>query len=797
MATATVVPEQQGVASEQPMPGQPTGDSATPSDKSTQATPAGVQGVSQELIDALRNIKQNFKLSWSPKRRAAVQRTLKAFEYLKNNPYSVFQYDSFEYNPILAVLGGQKNADDLEMYAHNDNVYQMLALSFIAVGQNNQDKTRYMPVDPQDEDDLQIADKASTMMADIERRNDTGSKMNLELLNLWCGGSYFSYVRNIVDAQKCGTSKEPILSMQDVAVLPDRYVCSNCGNVVPSEHTNPFSQPRCDGCQSPLGQADYYPEERMQVPMQVDEKEVPNSMTAIDVFNLLYVDADPEAQELEETPLLDLACNMQQAAVRESYPQMYSQIAAGNFNSTTGDDALDQMARDQVTSPGGRISAPLQEHRGQYSRCWIQPWAFNDCQDQATADSLKAEFPKGCKLVMWGDTVLEVVPEALLERWTWCPTVKGLGLFPFGIGDVALNVQERINDTANNVHAYMDRVAFPNILADVDMINVQAMNQNPQTGQVIGVKRTKLGNGMRDGLSSALFQPTYHIDGNIYSYGQQLIQLAQLLTGVQPQIFGGGTTAGVETASGQEQMLNTAMGRLMLFFAQQRAEHARRSKNAVRCMAKSIIGQLRIVVPGDVEGEYRNEFILESDVQGDFEAYPETDPGFPSTYEQMRDRLQQILTNMQENPLAVELMNDPDNAAVVAKYLLPDGIRVPGAAARNKIKAVLQQLVEQAPIQVAGQAGPIAMPSIQPDKDFDDMGMIVTLAKSWAQENYKLQALKPKGFENVRQYFRLASQYQAQSQAANAINMNSAASKAVGQNGPPAAVDQGAQAVAA
>jgi hypothetical protein len=765
---------------------QPQGDEATQDDPSEQADDAGIADIDPNLVDALMELRRKFEISWSPKRRALVQRALKAFEYLKNNPYSIFQYDNFEYNPILAVLTGNRQADDLEMYAYNDNVYQMLALSFIAVGSNNQDKTRYMPVNPDNELDLTIADKASTMMADIERRNDISKKSKLELLNLWCTGSYFSYVRNVTDSDRWGTTKEPVTVMVDVTALPDRFVCPQCGNVVPLQHTNPFSRTVCDQCKKPLSQADFYPEEKMSIPMQVGEEEVANTATAIDVYNLLYVDADPDAMELAESPILDLKSEVKAGAIRAAYPHMRDKITAGVKGSTTG-DTLDQIARDRLTSPNSMRSGLAEELRGEYSRCWFQPWAFDQIDDKNIADQLKERFPKGCKLVSWaGDIPLEVIEDRMLDHWSWCGTIDGLGLFPFGVGDVALSVQDRINDTANNIHAYMDRLAFPHVLADVDAINISAMNTNSQSGgQVIPVKRVKNGVGVREPLQNYLWQPNYHIDPKMYEYGQQLLMLAQLLTGIQPQIFGAGTTRGVDTATGQEQMLNTAMGRLMLFFNQIRSEHAVRSRNAIKCMARSIVGSRRVIVPGEADGEWKNEYILETDVQGDFEAYPESDQGFPASYAEMRDRLQQLLESMKLNPFAAEILQDPDNAAIVAKYLLPDGIRIPGAAGRSKVKNVLQQLAQQEPIVTPGPNGPVVLPSIQPDPDFDDMDLIVSLAKAWAQENYKLQLINPKGFDNVRAYFRLASQYQAQAKTAQALQMQQAAAGAAGQKEPP------------
>lgn len=788
--------DQQQQGAQQPdnaLPGQPVGDEATADDKSTQAGQDGqIQAIDPDLAKAAQEIKQQYKLSWSAKRRQLVQRVLKSFEFLKGNPYSIFQRDSFSYDPVMAVISGKKEADDLELYAHNDNVFQMLALSYIAVASSNQDKTRWLPVDPDEEKDQQFSDRASSMMADIERRNGNAALQKLEALYHWCAGSYFSYTRNIVDKARAGYTNTPIYDMT-VAKIPNRYICKGCGNVQPEAHTNPFTQHVCQGCNAPLSPSDWYPEEEYSVPMQVGKEQTPNAMTAINVFCLLNIDGDPDAMELRESPILDLEGELTAAAVRTKYPDQYDKIQPGTYGSGNPEDDASRIARDNVTSPSGRgggLSMGM-DQRGTYSRCWIQPWAYNLLTDKTRADALKKAFPTGLKLVTWGpDLVLEMVEEDMLEHWTWCPVLKGLGLFPFGIGDSSVSVQERINDVANNVHAYMDRVAFPSVLADVDQINVSAMNANPQGGgQVIGVKRVKApGSGPREPLASALFQPQFHIDPGIYSYGQTLLQLAQLLSGIQPQIFGAGTNKGVETKGGQAQMLDTAMGRLMLFFKEQREEHAFRSKNAVKCMARLVDGQMRIRVPSEIEGEEKNEYVLETEVQGDLDAYPEDDDSFPESYAEVRGRLMELAQNLKNIPFLGELLDDPDNGAIFAKYLLPRGVEVPGTAARIKVKLVLDQLSKAAAVSVPDPTMPgnvIVMPSIKPDPDFDDFSTCVSLATKWGLDNFRLQITQPQGFENVRAYLKLASQYQAQKSMQYNAQLQGAVQGAAPQGGGP------------
>lgn len=704
---------------------------------------------------ALRELREMAKLGWTIKRQALIRRVLRAFEYLKNNPYAVMNYGSYEMDPISQVLSGASEADDPKLYQYNDNVYQMLCLSFIAALAPDVPKVRWMPDDPQNESDQTFSKKASTMMAYIERKNDMPSLQALMLLYLWTAGTYFRYTRNMVDAQRGGITRVPQIEMTQQEVMPDRYVCSQCGAPNPVSQLHPGAGMKCADCGAPLGDADFYPSESAFMPTQVGVNEQPNSFTAIDIYCLLNVDVDPDAQDLTQTPILDLEGEMHVSAVRARYPDRYAELTAGAFGDDAVNSTLARTARESVSSPTVQRTMTATEMKGTYSRCWIQEWFFNALEDEEMAKRLKQKYPKGCKLVTWGDVVLEKRPEALADHWTECRTIKGLGMNPFGVGDVALSVQDRIDDTANNIHAYQDRLALPPVLANASLIDVQALSKAAWGGgRAVPVYTAQKAQGRQYNIQDALWQPQFHVDGKIYEYSQSLVLLMQMLTGVQPQIFGGGTSKGVDTASGQQQMLNTAMGRLMLFLMACRSENAIASKLAVKCMAGDIEDQKRITMEGDVEGEYENIFILQAEVQGEVHAYPQADQGFPASYGEMRDRLLQILGMVEKNPVLQNMLSDPDMQKLFAMYLLPDGAKLPGDSERTKIKMVLQQLAKDKPALING----MPMPSIQPDPDVDDMGMIVTITKDWMQKNYEMATTQPQGYANVRAYLKLAAQ---------------------------------------
>lgn len=740
--------------------------------------------------NALIDIRKQYKEAFRPKRNIFVRRALRAFEVLKNNPYILYNETTADYDSMAMILSGTAGKEDIDLYQYQDNIYQMLCLAFIASLSNDNPKINYMPVDAQNEEDRIIAKKATIIHSYNERQNGIEGLNQLELMYLWLTGSYFTYTRHVIDQNRAGLNRQPIIEMQDQQVLPDRFICPQCGSVVPEDQLHPFGTPTCPDCGAKLSQSDWRQGESMPLPVKVGEEEIPNGMTAFNVYSGLNVDADPDAQELYDSPMLDLEVELQTATVRSQFPALYQQLQEGNGGDPNDD--FSKRARETVTSPAGvRV---LGKNRGTYSRCWIQPEGFSILDDENMANRLKQKFPQGVKLVTWcGDLFLQAVPERMMSHWSWCPTLKGLGLYPFGAGDAALDIQARINDCANVVHAYIDRLAFGTILADADIIDIDAFDQKSLIpGNLTGVTRKDAdGIAQRIPLEDLMYQPQFHIDSNIFQYEPNMIQLAQVISGVQPQIFGG-SDPNVQTAKGQNQALQTATGRLLLFLKRIREERAVRAKNSVQCSVDNMDDEMRLVMNGEVEGDYRTETMLRNELTGDFLAYPDDEEGFPSTYEEIQNRLVQLLTEGAKSPFLNALLSDPDIQRVVARYMLPQEIELPGDAAQARIKILLQQLSQQKPSAQPGPVGPngqpttIVLPSIMPNPAFDDLQQAVILSKKWCNQNWQLPESGPQGqagFNNVLAFLKVVSQMSMKQQ----IQMQLAAQAAAGpEQGKPA-----------
>ena len=787
MATAAVPMPMPGA----PMPPPSTGagdpvdpNADRPMDGNTDQV-ADQQGITAEMRKALQDIRTRYKEGYSPKRRLFIRRALRAFEVMKNNPYILFNDNTADYDTLTTILGasGGTNGNDASLYQYNDNVYQMLGLAFIAALSPDVPKCRFQPVDAEDEEDILIAQKASTIQADNERRNGIKALQKLELLYLWCTGSYFRYTRNIVDKNRAGVTRTPIIEMQDQMVIPNRYVCSNCSGILPEDESSPFSlTQRCPDCKQPLSQEDFYEGYSMPTPTKTGEVETANSMTAMDIFNGLNVDADPDAQEIYLSAILDLEGETDIAAVRSAFPAMYGQIQQNEQGSDGGtSDDTAKLARQRVTSPSGANGLSMTQNKGTYSRCWIQPWAYAVLEDQAMVQKLNEAFPDGVKLVQFGDMFLQAIPEAMTEHWTWCPTVKGFGLYPFAVGDAALDIQVRINDCANTVHAYMDRLAFGTVFFDADKIDWQKITSNPlNPGSGTPVNRTN-DEGAETSLKELIYQPEFHIDSKIFEYGPQLIQLAQVIAGVQPQSFGG-SDPNVKTMGGQEQALKTALGRMKLFWDQIREEHASAAECSVRCTVNNMDDRLKVTIGADTDSDYEQVTLLKNELTGDFLAYAESDEGFPSSYQEIQQRIMELMGMVAKNPFLGAVLEDPDTQKVVARYLLPDGIKLPGDRERARLKMVIKQLAKGAPRQ--GPPGPdgkpVLVPSIPLNEKFDEPDMALTLAKQWLQENWQQEETNANGFANV-----LALVTQASFLASKAAATQALMQAQAGQGGKP------------
>lgn len=765
------------VAPQQSQGSEPSSDA--PQQQAGEAA-AAQKGLDPVLQKALIEIRTAFKQQYQPKRMIFIRECMKAFEALRGNTYALLNDRNAALDSINELMQGMVDGgDDPSMHDHNENIYQMFCLSFIAALMVDLGKVRYIPADADDEADQEIAKKGSRIQAYNERKNKEDALNQLKLLYLWCTGGYFRYVRYKV-TKAAGTKYIPQVQVQKTQVSEDRYICRNCGEETPESAVPVFQSPACPDCGSPLQQSDFFGGEFMDLPVKVGELEVADGMTAFDILSGMQVDVNPEVQKLEDTEILDYQVETSPAKLRSAYPAMYTAITPGMGADASSSGDASVQARSLQTTPGSNQKPLTAEGLVTYSRCWFTPDAFYQLEDKNLADQLKAKFPKGCKLSLCGqDIFLDAVEEDMTEHWTWCGTILGLGMYPFAVGKVVLDLQERITDIVNIEHAYLARLAFGTILYDADIIDGQALAARFLTpGNMTPVTRTDDETGTSKSLQDLMFQPEFKVDPKIFDASERLTRRAQLLAGILPQIFGG-SDPNVETKGGQEQALSTALGRLKQFVNQMRSESADGARISVRCSVDNMDEELKIVEEGEQANSYETVRLLKAELNGDFFTYPQTAEGFPSTYEQIQSRIMQLLTAKNLAPAIGNLITDPDNARTIARYVLPEEMSLPGEEQSAKIKKVINRLAQAKPVVGQDPKGePIALPSILPEPEVDDPKECVALSKKWLLKNFDQEVTNPGGYSNVLAYLKASARLAKQQMADAAIQAQQAQAQA-------------------
>jgi hypothetical protein len=362
-------------------------------------------------------------------------------------------------------------------------------------------------------------------------------------------------------------------------------------------------------------------------------------------------------------------------------------------------------------------------------------------------------YPNGLLLVSTGSTFLSARDASLTREWTWAGTHEGFGLYPPSIGDIVVPFQKRYNDMANILHEFMDRCSSGVTLANADLIDTKSMQGKPMLPGVLNLvklKRTGAPGAVR--MADALYQFQFQMHEEAFSYLDKLAFNAQMFAGIPPQVYGGAGDPSIETFGGQQQQLNTALGKLNIYWENLKEEHAQADELAVNCAKDNLTADMRQVVL-EQGSEFRNDYIRMDDLQGSIHAYADTDQGLPVTAAELRQRWMDLMQAAGSNPVAQAIFDDPANQEQAATALGVPNMVVPGAAMRVKVLQIIDKLLQSEAIP--GPGGELR-PTILPDRDIDDIPVLKQVVRQYCQENSDLPDENPSGWANLLAYFKAA-----------------------------------------
>lgn len=766
---------QESVLAQHPAAGQ--GQEANPT--APQAEPDPIEKEKQrQLVDLVRK----FERESDTVRRHHVRRFLKSEEMWKGNQHIIWSERQFKWRtPFEWGMDNGKQVNDLPKYQSVTNFYLSFGLSIIAAISQKLPKVRFSPKSAKNERDIATAKAASDVAELIEDNN------NLDMLSvryaylMWTQGIFGAYIRYVLD-EEFGKQQVPQVEMKPVQVAPDRFTCQQCGNETPADQ---MAQPgiagaqelACADCQYPLTDMDFQPAEMGEGPVITGTIDFPNGQEVITVYGGLNLKLMPNANTQKESAYLILVEDMHVSAVRAAHPTKAKEIGHGGSGAGSAENKFEQTARLALADSTGSKQQPgaMATTMVAYTRAWLRNWALWTIEDDDIRTQLLADYPDGVMITLADDTFLEARNENLDDSWEVCTPMPGQGMYRQAVGDSTIPIQERYNTAANVQAEHIEFGSAPPVFFDARYINREALEKRrmqPANFFPIVTEGAPAGTD----ITKLMYQPQMKIDSNIYSYGKELTEVGQWISGAMPTIFGG-ELKGNETASAYSMSRSQSLGKLGLFWRSVKQFHARLMLKGVECFRKNRTDDIEHVIFGK-SGAYTSKFIHLEDLKGNITAKPESDEDFPATWAEIRENIIALIQQVPE--FAQKILSHPANAPMLRKFIANNDIVFPLEDDREKQYREIYDMLDQQPVPdpMTGQLEC----SLQPEPFVDDHEGHILTAKEWAvsDEGLDAKASNPAGYANV--LLHIVAHYKARAEAEAAVQgINAAAAQMLPQ----------------
>jgi hypothetical protein len=713
----------------------------------------------------------------------------------------------------------------LEKYIHP--VTLMLGQTFIGNMSREVPLTVVRPQDARVLADLTTAAAAQDAIGIIERRNRIRQMVRGEFEFLYLYGSYFKYTRGVLDGRWSGYDTQPIIGEMMIE-QPAAWQCMNCGKQTPvaasqqmtgaqpggaidgnfgadllaggagaDSLTGSGQPPACSNCGKQMGEESYMqagpPKKGLQV---LGMQKIPRAMVKQSIHSPLEIDADPQAKELEGTPILAYDYEIDIGEVRQMFPDSWDLIAEGQGSSTTANADYERLRRSESYAMGTAYTTDTEQQRPTYSQVWVQPMAYSRGKDKDYVQRMTAAAPDGLKLTMVGSEVVGVKQAVLVKEWTLCRLHENFGLYSISIAENVVTFNERFNSAMQLYDDYMMRAACGLNLVDASRIDTVKWQGNTLAPATVVPVPMKFGAGDKRMMSEAFMHFDIPINPGLALYPQMLWQFAQLLNGMPPQISGSGTNPDVETYGGQNIQLSQANTGMAPYWENVKEEHAMAAQNSIECLQELLrTGAAKEIwdVVEDQGAQFRNNYVNLDKMKGRVRVYPDEDQDLPQTVDQMRESFQSLMDGLaKQNPAAAAIFDVPANQEIIARTLYP-GVVSPIAAQRAQTLQDLNTLLEKTAEPIMKPDGSIGSKlPVEPSIVWDYAIVIPTISE-FMIENADLRITNPVGWSQCEQYLSACQDMQT-TQGARKASLELKV-KAAGMPPPPQnPAQQGAQA---
>ena len=465
----------------------------------------------------------------------------------------------------------------------------------------------------------------------------------------------------------------------------------------------------------------YIQQEKFIVPRLVGVTKEPKTRMCLEAYGLLYVKVANYAKKQADTPYLSFNYESHYSLAIERYAHLHGKLTPDKLKASTG-------PRDPYEE-WGRLNP---QYQGEYPlnvvtirNTWLRPAAFNVLADQKDVDQLKKLFPNGAKVVMVNDCYGEACPEALDDCWTIThnPLSDYLHFDPLGL--LLTSIQEITNDIVSLTIQTMEH-GIGQAFADPGVLDFNAYRQLEATPGGIYEITPKSGKSLQESFFEL---KTANLSPEVMPFANNVQQMAQMVSGALPSLFGGALSEGSGTASEYSMSRSQALQRLQNTWKMFTAWWKEIFGKTIPMYIKEIKDDERDV-QRTKDGNFVNVLIRKADMEGKIGKIElEANENLPMTWNQIKDTVMQLL--QAANPEVLAILGSPENLPIVREAIGLTDFYVPDEDQRNEQYDEIKLLMESTPIPTGDPMMPEA-PSIEIDVDYNNHPVHFEIVRKWA-----------------------------------------------------------------
>lgn len=383
----------------------------------------------------------------------------------------------------------------------------------------------------------------------------------------------------------------------------------------------------------------------------------------------------------------------------EDYPNFAKDLKEGA--QAIGESAYERMARLGVMQNTGGVRGNAFSQLSALANWWLRPAcfceksfdeAFDEDPSMTVEEALNELFPLGVHAVFVGDVYVGSWAESMDD----CLTIRGGpmsqdGMYQQALVDPIIVVQDALNDGKNTARLIWE-VGWPATwwaAEDTEYDAVVLQRADPYSIHQLKDKPAGV-------TAESLFYREQ--DPNVPdSFAKWLADLEgpfpQFQLGSPPALFGGADPK-VETAAGQAQAKNQALGMQGNTFKVKEEMWASIYRQAALAAARS--GSEESLVSS--KGGVARKIDLKKIEQGRFMAYPDRDSGFPESTAAKRQIMQNLMVLAGQSPAGQQILDAPRNWETMLSLNGFAELEVPEANSWEKQVGEIEELLKNSPV---------------------------------------------------------------------------------------------------